>query len=205
MGSRATPADVLAQLVAHFAAQIPVSPAPGSYDDSYRQVVDGTQKVGDVTNDVGGKVLGGGASTITGVGARVQDENGVQVASDQELKDQHTTTKTHVTTEHGTTRNEITVDGNATRTQGGAGPWTTAAGFSTHSAADVAAAVRAIVVESQGSYTLQQALSIILSVLAGVTSDSGATVSTPNGLATRAAATINASQERTAMTLTPSS
>ena len=72
-------------------------------------------------------------------------------------------------------------------------------------AADVAAAVRTIAIESQGNYTLQQSLSIILSVLAGVTSDSGATVSTPNGLATRVAATINASQERTAMTLTPSS
>jgi hypothetical protein len=60
-------------------------------------------------------------------------------------------------------------------------------------------------VESQGSITLQQAMSIMLSALAGVTSNSGNTLKTPNGSATRIAATTNASGERTAMTLTPSS
>lgn len=76
----------------------------------------------------------------------------------------------------------------------------TAADFGT----EVANAVKAAVIEAQGSYTIQQALSIILSVLAGVTAASGATIKTPNGAADRVAATINASQERTAMTLTPS-
>lgn len=71
-------------------------------------------------------------------------------------------------------------------------------------ATEIANAVGAKVVETQGSYTLQQALSLILSTLAGVTADAGATVKTPNGVATRIAATINASNERTAMTLTPS-
>ena len=68
----------------------------------------------------------------------------------------------------------------------------------------IANAVKAIVVESQGSITLQQAISIVLAALAGVTTDGGATLKTPNGLATRIAATINASNERTVMTLTPS-
>lgn len=66
-------------------------------------------------------------------------------------------------------------------------------------------AIKNIAVETQGSYTLQQALSIILAVVAGVTVDSGATLKTPNGAATRVAATIDTSNNRTAMTLSPSS
>jgi len=77
-------------------------------------------------------------------------------------------------------------------------------GLAAGAATESAGAVRATQVEAQGTYTLQQAFSIILSVLAGVTSNSGATISTPNGVATRVAATINGSNERTAMTLTPS-
>lgn len=65
-------------------------------------------------------------------------------------------------------------------------------------------AVAAKVIETEGSYTLQQALSIILAAVAGVTDDAGATIKTPNGAATRVAATLS-SNERTAMTLTPSS
>lgn len=60
------------------------------------------------------------------------------------------------------------------------------------------------VVESAGSYTVQQALSVMLAVLAGVTTSSGATIKTPDGSATRVTATINGSDERTAMTLSPS-
>ena len=99
---------------------VPASPVPGTYDDHFRQSLNGTLKVADVTNDVGGKVLGGGASTITGVGARAQDEFGAQVASDTELKNQHTTTKTHVTNEHVTTRGG-TVTLNATQNYNNAG------------------------------------------------------------------------------------
>lgn len=79
-----------------------------------------------------------------------------------------------------------------------------AAGLATDAVTEIVNAIKAAVVETEGSYTIQQALSIILAVLAGVTTSSGATLKTPNGAATRVAATINASSERTAMTLTPS-
>jgi len=72
------------------------------------------------------------------------------------------------------------------------------------SAATVAAAVLAGVVEVNGSITLQQALSVMLAASAGVTTDGGATLKDATGTATRIAATINASNERTVMTLTPS-
>ncbi len=69
---------------------------------------------------------------------------------------------------------------------------------------EIANAVKALVIESQGSYTLQQALSIILAVLAGQTADNGATLKTANGAATRVTATIDENNNRTAMTLAPS-
>lgn len=61
------------------------------------------------------------------------------------------------------------------------------------------------VVETEGSYTAQQVMSICLAVLAGVTSNGGATLETPNGNANRVVATVNGSNERTAVTVTPSS
>lgn len=61
------------------------------------------------------------------------------------------------------------------------------------------------VCESEGSYTAQQILSIILSALAGVTSSGGDVLETPNGNATRITATLDGSGNRTAMTLNPSS
>lgn len=61
------------------------------------------------------------------------------------------------------------------------------------------------IVESQGSYTLEEALSIILAAVAGRTADDGLTFKTADDAATRIAATVNASDERTAITLTPSS
>lgn len=61
------------------------------------------------------------------------------------------------------------------------------------------------VVESEGSYTVAQALSVMLAALAGVTATGGTVLKTPNGVATRISATINPSNERTAMTLSPSS
>jgi hypothetical protein len=70
--------------------------------------------------------------------------------------------------------------------------------------ATLAADILGTIIETEGSYTVKQALSIMLGVLAGVTSGGGSTLKTPNGVATRVAATINASNERTAMTLTPS-
>lgn len=69
---------------------------------------------------------------------------------------------------------------------------------------DIAAAVGALVCETEGPYTLKEIQSILLSVLAGVTGNNGATLKTPNGLQTRVVATLNASDERTGMALTPS-
>ena len=79
-----------------------------------------------------------------------------------------------------------------------------AAQLAPDAATEIANAVKAAVVETAGSYTLQQALSIMLAVLAGRTSSSGATISTADGSATRVAATIDGSNNRTAMALTPS-
>jgi hypothetical protein len=60
------------------------------------------------------------------------------------------------------------------------------------------------VYESQGSITHQQAISIMLAILAGRTTTGGLVFQTPNGAATRATATVDASNNRTAMTLSPS-
>lgn len=69
---------------------------------------------------------------------------------------------------------------------------------------EVKAAVAAIIVEAEGNYTLQQALSVIMSVLSGQSSDNGLTFKTPNGNATRAVAVVDENKNRTSMTLTPS-
>jgi hypothetical protein len=61
------------------------------------------------------------------------------------------------------------------------------------------------VIETQGSITVQQALSTMLAALAGVTSSNGSVIASPNGGATRITATVTAANNRTAMTLTPSS
>ena len=79
-----------------------------------------------------------------------------------------------------------------------------AAGLATDAVTEIVNAIKAAVIESEGSITLQQALSVCLAVLAGVTASGGASLKTPNGVAVRVAATINTSSERTAMTLTPS-
>ncbi|MEW8120075.1 MAG: hypothetical protein AB2792_23185 [Candidatus Thiodiazotropha sp.] len=78
-------------------------------------------------------------------------------------------------------------------------------GLNDPTAAAIATQVWAEVCESQGSYTAQQVMSILLSVLAGRTSSGGDIFSTPNGGAQRVVATTDASNNRTAMTLTPSS
>lgn len=71
-------------------------------------------------------------------------------------------------------------------------------------ASAIATEVKNTVVESQGSITIQQALSTILSFSAGVTTTGGTVIKTPDGVATRITATVNGSNERTAITLTPS-
>jgi hypothetical protein len=71
------------------------------------------------------------------------------------------------------------------------------------SAAEIATAIGTRIAEAQGSYSYDQILSLALALLAGVTADHGATFKTPNGAVTRAAATVNGDNERTAMVLTP--
>ena len=61
------------------------------------------------------------------------------------------------------------------------------------------------IIETQGSYTEQQALSLILSMLAGRSSGSGLTFKTPDNVATRAVFTVDGSKNRDSVTLTPSS
>ncbi|MCG8004694.1 MAG: hypothetical protein JAY88_14740 [Candidatus Thiodiazotropha lotti] len=79
------------------------------------------------------------------------------------------------------------------------------AGLNDPTAVTIANQVWATVCESQGSYTAQQVMSILLSVIAGRTSSSGSIFSTPDGAAQRVAATLDASNNRTGMTITPSS
>ena len=78
----------------------------------------------------------------------------------------------------------------------------TASALATDAVTEIVNAVKGTVVETEGSYTLQQALSIMLTLLAG--RNSAGTFSTPNGVATRAAITYSGGN-RTASTLTPSS
>jgi hypothetical protein len=89
--------------------------------------------------------------------------------------------------------------------------WITAAGINTDAITSDALSSTAIdeiwnkVCEANGSRTAQQIMSIALAVLAGQTSSGGATFSDPAGTNTRVVATVNGSNERTAITLTPSS
>jgi len=71
--------------------------------------------------------------------------------------------------------------------------------------ANFVTAIWAEIVETNGSRTAQQVQSILLSALAGVTTAAGATLKDPSGTDTRITATINGSNERTAITLAPSS
>lgn len=71
-------------------------------------------------------------------------------------------------------------------------------------AASIAAAVWAKVVETQGAITAQEALSISLAILAGVTTSQGFVFKTPNGLAVRVTMVVDADDERTSVILTPS-
>ena len=87
-----------------------------------------------------------------------------------------------------------------------------ATGFSTHSAANVVSLLNdlgtsdilGMTVEPEGSITFGQTLRTMLAILSGVTDNSGnAVFKTPDGAKTRAEVVVNASQERTSVTLTP--
>jgi hypothetical protein len=69
---------------------------------------------------------------------------------------------------------------------------------------EIVAAIKAMVVEANNSITFGQATSLILSACAGVTSSGGTVLKDPAGVSTRITATIDGSNNRTAMTITPS-
>jgi hypothetical protein len=90
----------------------------------------------------------------------------------------------------------------------------TAAGFATDAidanalkadaVTEIAAGLKALVIETNGSITVGQALSVILAACAGVTSNGGNTLKDASGTSTRITATTDGSNNRTAMTLNPS-
>jgi hypothetical protein len=69
---------------------------------------------------------------------------------------------------------------------------------------EIVTAIKAMVVESNDSRTLGQVLSVIYAACAGVTSSGGTVLKDPTGVSTRITATIDGSNNRTAMTITPS-
>lgn len=69
---------------------------------------------------------------------------------------------------------------------------------------EITAAIKALVIETNGSITVGQALSLILAACSGVTASGGTVLKDPSGTSTRITATVNGSNERTAMTVTPS-
>lgn len=64
--------------------------------------------------------------------------------------------------------------------------------------------LRGILIDVDDEYSAQEAMSLMLAALAGVTTTSGSVLQTPDGSATRITATLNASNERTAMSTNPS-
>lgn len=82
-------------------------------------------------------------------------------------------------------------------------PFTALGGLSADALTAISDDLDAQVVETEGSYTIGQVLSILLSVAAGVSTSPG-TYKTPNGNATRVTGTVAAGGVRSALTLTPS-
>lgn len=79
-----------------------------------------------------------------------------------------------------------------------------ASALATDAVSEITAAIKALVIESNASITLGQAMSVMLSALAGVTASGGGVLKDPSGTTTRITATIDGSNNRTAMTLNPS-
>ena len=123
----------------------------------------------------------------------------------------HTAGYPIVTIKDGTGTGEIdTASGKVSLADGSIAAATFAAGaldanaLATDAVAEITAAIKALVIETEGSITVGQALSSILASAAGVTGTGGSVFKSPNGVATRITATVNGSNERTAITLTPS-
>jgi hypothetical protein len=77
-----------------------------------------------------------------------------------------------------------------------------AAALAADAGTEIANAVAALVVESNGSITLPDAIKYVLAAVAGVTASGGTVLKDPSGTSTRITATIDGSNNRTAMTLT---
>jgi hypothetical protein len=80
----------------------------------------------------------------------------------------------------------------------------TAAKVASDVSAEIAAALKALVVETNGSVTFGQAMSVMLAICAGVTSNGGNTFKDPSGTTTRVTGTTDGSNNRTAVALSPS-
>lgn len=80
----------------------------------------------------------------------------------------------------------------------------TAAKVASDVSTEIATALKALIIETNGSITLGQAMSVILSICAGVTSNGGNTFKDPSGTTTRVTGTTDGSNNRTAVTLSPS-
>lgn len=79
-----------------------------------------------------------------------------------------------------------------------------ASALNTSAVTEIVAAIRAMVVESNGNVTLQQAISVIYAVGAGLVTDNGDTFKDPTGASVRAAFITDVNANRTGATLTPS-
>jgi hypothetical protein len=71
-------------------------------------------------------------------------------------------------------------------------------------ATEIAAALKALVIETNNNITFGQAMSVMLAVCAGITANGGNTFKDPSGTTARVTATTDGSNNRTAMVLNPS-
>ena len=79
-----------------------------------------------------------------------------------------------------------------------------AAELAADAATEIATAVLGTTIETNGSVTLKQAVDVILAACAGVTTTGGTVFKDPSGTSTRITATVDGSNNRTAITLAPS-
>jgi hypothetical protein len=164
-----------------------------------------------VTVASGGVLLQNGTGTgqVSLSGGRVNANttyyNGTPVPAE------HTAGYPIVTIKDGTGTGELdTTSGKVSVATGGIAAASFAAGavdasaLATDAVSEIVAAIKALVIETNDTVTLGEAMSVILAACAGVTSSGGSVLKDPSGTSTRITATIDGSNNRTAMTLTPS-
>jgi hypothetical protein len=76
--------------------------------------------------------------------------------------------------------------------------------LATDAVSEITAAIKALVIETNGSITVGQALSVILASAAGRTTGGGIVFKDPSGTDTRITAVVDGSNNRTTITLAPS-